>query len=101
MSPEADTLQPATDAFLRSTPDLKYPLALVTQFPRIANRIVELKDQPDDLRAYLEDLTSDTRGGRKGFAFDVLMDIDALRDHLIKDDEGGDPEADDTIKWVS
>lgn len=99
MSNDKTALLPATETFLRSTPELKYPTALAGQFPHIANRIAELSADKGALRAYFEELTVDTRGGRTGFAFDVLMDIQDLREKLLGDVNGF--VLDDTTKWVS
>lgn len=92
-------LEPATEAYLRSLPGLKYPQALVERFARIANMIVSLKNDKRRLREYFESLTSDTRGGRQGFPFNVLMDIHNLREAMLGDNVGF--VLDDNTKWVS
>lgn len=78
MDSQPDSLLAATDQYLRSTPGLVYPQALVSAFPRIANQIVQLKDEPESLHTYFNSLINDLRGGRKGFSFEVLTDIDDL-----------------------
>lgn len=99
MSETPEPLSPSADHYLNHTPGLKYPLALVSHFPRIANQIVELKDDKDALRAYFNELTHDRRGDRHGFPFDVLMDIHNLRDAILGDLTGF--VLDDNNKWVS
>lgn len=81
--------------FLSSLEGSEYPKALAESFPRIVNAIVELRLSHDELRAYMDDLLKDMRGGRKGFSLDVLMDIQDLRDRLVG------PETDPTgaVKW--
>ena len=94
-----EQLAPATEAYLRSLPGLKYPQALVERFARIANKIVSLKNDKRRLREYFESLTNDTRGGRQGFQFNVLMDIHNVREAMLGDNTGF--VLDDTTKWVS
>lgn len=99
MSEVINKLEPTTEAYLRSLPGLKYPQALVENFARIANTIVSLKNDKRRLREYFESLTNDTRGGRQGFQFAVLMDIHNVREAMIGDNTGF--VLDDTTKWVS
>ena len=99
MAENAQPLEPATDAYLRSLSGLKYPQALVDSYPRIANTIVNLKNDKRKLREYFESLTNDTRGGRQGFQFNVLMDIHNLREAMVGDNTGF--VLDDNTKWVS
>ena len=79
-----EPLQAVTEQYLRSTPGLGYPQALVAAFPRIANQIVRLKDEPDALNDYFTSLINDLRGGRHGFSFEVLTDIDDLCRFLLR-----------------
>jgi hypothetical protein len=99
MAENALLLEAATDAYLRSLSGLKYPQALVEKFPRIANAIVALKNDKRRLREYFESLTNDTRGGRQGFPFDILMDIHNIREAMLGDNTGF--VLDDNTKWVS
>ena len=99
MVEETIKLEVATDNYLRALPGLKYPQALVDRFPRIANKIVSLKSNKPQLRAYFESLLNDTRGGRQGFPFGVLMDIQDLREAMLGEATGF--VLDDTTKWVS
>jgi len=94
-----EKLDPAAEQFLRTLPGLTYPQALVERFPRIANKIFSLKNDKRQLRAYFESLTNDTRGGRQGFPFNVLMNIQDLREIMVGDNVGF--VLDDTTKWVS
>jgi hypothetical protein len=99
MTEAANTLEPATEAYLRSLSGLKYPQALVEKFARIANTIVGLKNDKRRLREYFDSLTNDTRGGRQGFPFSVLMDIHNMREAMLGDNTGF--VLDDSTKWVS
>lgn len=99
MVEKTEKLDAATEAYMRSLPGLKYPQALVERFPRIANMVVSLKNDKRRLREYFESLTNDTRGGRQGFPFNVLMDIHNLREAMLGDNTGF--VLDDSTKWVS
>ena len=90
-------LSAAADDFFRTLSGTDYPQALVDGYPRIANTIVELRDDREKLKSYFDTLLSDTRGGRQGFSFKVLMDIQNLHDLLVGPQTGSD----DIIKWVS
>jgi hypothetical protein len=98
MDDAPETLHATTEQYLRSAPDLKYPAALVSKFPRIANEIVRLKDDPAGLDAYFKSMLTDERGTRKGFAFEVLMDIEDIRE-IMCNDRGG-ISASDNRNWV-
>lgn len=99
VDPDAPSLAPDTDAWLRALPGLTYPRALTTQFPRIANTLAQARHDPEALRTQFHDLLHDHRGGRRGFPFEVLMDLLALRNALVEDDIL--PGDDDATKWVS
>ena len=99
MAEDKVPLSSETDNYFRSLPDLKYPQALVDDFPRIANKIVELKDDKKKLREYFDALANDMRGGRKGFPVSVLMNVQDLREAMVGDATGF--VLDDTTKWVS
>ncbi len=55
------------------------PNALLAKFPRIANLIAVLWQDPNSLRRYIDDLLVDKRGNRQGFPLDVLRELFALR----------------------
>jgi hypothetical protein len=57
------------------------PSALLAKFPRIANLIAVLWQDPNSLRRYVDDLLVDKRGNRQGFPLDVLRELFALRAH--------------------
>ena len=84
-APGPSALTEQTQQFLRSQRRLRYPEALATKHPHILNKIVQLNDNKDELRAYLHTLTHDDRGDRKGFSFEVLIDIQDLRDILLRE----------------
>ncbi len=96
---EPAVLDSATDTYFRSLAGLKYPQALVDQFPRIANKLAELKDDKPKLVDYFNSLTSNQRDKRNGFPFSVLMNIQDLREVMVGDANGF--VLTDTTKWVS
>jgi len=99
MADDQAQLKDAAADYFRSVQGLKYPQALADAFPRIANTLFELKDNKLNLRSYFDSLIADTRAGRHGFPFDVLMEIQELRETMIGD--VNQFVMDDTTKWVS
>lgn len=97
-NPQMQALSDRTRHFLLSNPGLGYPMALAEKHPRILERIVELHKSKLELREYFDSLTNNERGDRKGFAFEVLIDIQDLREFLLGDVNGfsSDPES----RWV-
>ena len=96
---EVMPLSSTADAYFRSLEGIKYPQALVDQYPRIANTLVELKDSKTKLRDYFKSLTNDERGNRAGFPFGVLMNLQDLREAMLGPE---DPfRFNEETKWVS
>ncbi|HEX6005436.1 MAG TPA: hypothetical protein VFZ14_15740 [Burkholderiales bacterium] len=76
------------DDFFRTLPGDAYPQALVDQYPRIANTIVELRYDRAKLEDYFQSLLNDSRGGRQGFPFGVLMNLQNLREAMLGTESG-------------
>lgn len=72
---------PATARWAANLPGNIQPLALLQQFPRIANALARVWQDDLDSRLYLDDLLIDRRGGRRGFPPDVHHDLMLLRDY--------------------
>jgi len=51
------------------------------QYPRIANMMAGMWQDPPSYRAYVHDLLTDRRGNRKGFAQDIVQELVRLRVH--------------------
>ncbi len=68
--------------YFRTLPGLRYPQALIHEFPRIANEIADLRYDEVRLQAYFETLLSDGRGGRTGFSSAVVLNLQQLRDAM-------------------
>lgn len=81
-------LSPEADDFFRTLPGDAYPQALVDQYPRIANTIVELRYDREKLGNYFQSLLNDSRGGRQGFPFAVLMNLQNLHDAMLGTESG-------------
>ncbi len=77
------SLQPATEEWLEWLPIGVRPLRLPSQFPRIANDIACLWDDPGVLDLYFCDLIVDTRPHRSGFAPIVKEELRALRAYSL------------------
>ena len=69
--------------WLLGLPEGVRPEHLGTQFPRIANALAVVWDDPDERQAGLDKLLFDERRGRKGFPPEVHAEIVALRDWTI------------------
>ena len=75
---------PANSAFPRTLrwadelPPRVKPVALMRQFPRIANLIAAAWDDLVQFEVYMDSLLTDKRGGRKGFPTDVMAELSAL-----------------------
>lgn len=99
MTDDTVQLKAAAEDYFRALPGLKYPQALADRYPRIAQMIFDLKDDEVKLRACFASLIEDARGGRQGFPFEVLLDLQDLREVMIGD--VNQFVSDDTTKWVS
>ena len=86
--PDDGGLSGEADDFFRTLPGDAYPQALVDQYPRIANTIVELRYDRAKLENYFQSLLNDSRGGRQGFPFGVLINLQNLRDVMLGTESG-------------
>ena len=81
--PEKDDLElsAAGLAWLASIEQPARPIKLAAAFPRIVNRMAKLWKLPREMDRYFDELLADTRGNRKGFALNILMELSTLKDH--------------------
>jgi hypothetical protein len=81
--PEKDDLElsPAGLTWLASIEQSSRPIRLAAAFPRIVNRMAKLWKQPRQMDRYFEELLADTRGNRKGFPLNILMEMSTVKDH--------------------
>src|SRR5713226_3512341 len=81
--PEKDDLElnAAGRALLASIEEPARPKELAASFPRIVNRMAKLWKMPREMDRYFEDLLTDTRGKRKGFPLNILMELSTLKDY--------------------
>jgi hypothetical protein len=68
-------------ALLASIEESARPKELAAAFPRIVNRMAALWKSPRQMDRYFEDLLTDTRGSRQGFALGILMELTTLKDY--------------------
>ena len=80
-SEPANGLLKPTFAWAATLPLDIQPRTLMYKFPRIANLMAAMWQDPNSLRRYVDDLLVDRRGNRQGFPVDVLREIFALRDY--------------------
>jgi hypothetical protein len=74
-------LLPKSIEWLTSLPSDVRPMALVIQYPRIANVFALHWSNPATCRAHFDVLLVDHHGKRKGFPADVYRDLWTLRDY--------------------
>ena len=69
---------PRTLKWADALPPRVKPIALMRQFPRIANLIAAAWDDLVQFEIYMDSLLTDKREGRKGFPSDVIAELGAL-----------------------
>src|SRR5256885_12743254 len=81
--PEKDDLElsPAGEALLAYIEESARPKEVAAAFPRILNRMAKLWKMPREMDRYFEELLADTRGNRKGFPLNILMELSTPRDY--------------------
>jgi len=75
-------LSRAATQWLLALPRESRPLELMRRYPRIANRLCERWDDAPASLQLLDELVLDRRGGRMGFPRLVVIELQALREHL-------------------
>jgi hypothetical protein len=73
---------PSTVRWVASLPAAVQPLALLQQFPRIANRLALAWHDQEATAECFDDLLVDRRGGRQGFPPDVQRELSVLREYV-------------------
>jgi hypothetical protein len=66
--------------WLRRLPPRRRPLRLCEVYPRVANRIAWCWTDAELAERVLDDLLTDRRGGRQGFAAPIVRELQRLRD---------------------
>jgi len=79
-SPVGEPL-PMTFKWVAKLPRSVQPLTLLRQYPRIANMMAGMWQDPPSCRAYVHDLLTDRRGNRKGFPQEIVQELVRLRVH--------------------
>ena len=69
---------PRTLKWADELPPRVRPVALMGQFPRVANLIAAAWDDLMQFEIYMDSLLTDKRGGRKGFPGEVIAELGAL-----------------------
>jgi hypothetical protein len=69
----------ATFRWVAGLPRHIRPIALLQQFPRIANVLARTWGDPALFRQYMSELLTDRRGGRQGFAKRIRAELLVLR----------------------
>jgi hypothetical protein len=71
---DVELLKETVDLLVRLPTEVKLT-RLAVRFPRIANRIADSWSRPDVLKAYLNGLLIDERGGRQGFPPEIVAEL--------------------------
>ena len=69
-------------AWLQTVPLAVRPTALSGIYPRIVKKIMCLWTQPQALQDYMDEMTTDRRGGRLGFPPKVADEIERLASYI-------------------
>jgi hypothetical protein len=91
----ANGLLKPTFAWAAALPIDIQPRTLMFKFPRIANLMAAMWEDPNSLRRYVDDLLVDKRGNRQGFPLEVLRELFKLRAYYDELHPG------DSIPWDS
>lgn len=75
-----DQQLPATARWASGLPMEMRPVALLQQFPRVANGLARAWTDKTAVRDYLDELLIDRRGGRRGFPPEVHHELLVLRE---------------------
>ena len=75
----ATVLLRTTSEWLTSLPSHVQPRELARQFPRIANSLCAMWKDTEPCKKYVEELLTDRRNGRRGFAVEIVRELDGLR----------------------
>jgi hypothetical protein len=70
-----------TTLWMASLSEELRPESLATHYPRITNLIAEQWRQPTKMDKFFDEVFVDSRGGRKGFPFSVLMELTTLKNY--------------------
>ena len=73
----------ATRLWLRLLPPRRRPLRLCARHPHVANRMAWCWRDDELIASVLQDLFEDRRGGRAGFAPEVVRELQRLRDYRL------------------
>jgi hypothetical protein len=75
------SIEPATVGWMSALPAKVRPHELASLYPRIANRLCALWDEPIPCTHYLKELMIVRRAKRKGFPGDIAREIGGLAIH--------------------
>jgi hypothetical protein len=75
----ATILLRTTSEWLATLPSEVQPRELSRQFPRIANSICAMWKDTEPCEKYVDELLTDRRNGRRGFAVEIVREIERLR----------------------
>lgn len=85
----SEALSDEATAWMLELPASVCPRQLAARYARIVNRLARDWSDPVRCERLLDDLMTDHRGGRKGFALAIASELATLRDHYFRQHHGG------------
>jgi hypothetical protein len=79
--PDDQSLTSEAHRWLHKIPSGLHPKRLARQYPRIVNQMAAVWADVTRTESLFDDLLTDRRGGRRGFAQPIIVELDRLR-HL-------------------
>ncbi len=76
-----ESLATETVRWLAGLPSDVRPRRLPIEYVRIANALARAWSEPRACLLYFDDLLLDRRGDRRGFSFEVALELAGLKDH--------------------
>src|SRR5206468_8332225 len=78
-----DAPLPRTFTWMAKLPREVQPLELMRSYPRIANAMATIWNEPEAMSDFFDELLVDRRGNRKGFFPEITGELLALRAYYV------------------
>jgi hypothetical protein len=90
-NPDLSVLKEDTITWLLALPSEVRPHALAKKNPRVANTLAKAWPSPVAFNERLNEYLLSDRGGRQSFSYDVMMDLQALREYFDRSHNSHSP----------
>lgn len=81
LPPGALKLSPDAQRILATLPPAVTLRRSCAQYPQAVEKLLRHWSSPADFRRAIDSMVLDTRGGRRGFPFDIVSEFGSLREH--------------------